>query len=93
VSSTAGSLSFASCDQGTFTALDANTGKPLWHFNAGQAITASPITFSFKGRQYIAVEAGSYVLTFALIERSSVAALRHRLGRVILGCERRASSA
>jgi alcohol dehydrogenase (cytochrome c) len=67
--STAGSLIFAGCDQGIFTALDAKTGKPLWHFNTGQAITASPIAYSFKGRQYIAVEAESDVLAFALFDR------------------------
>jgi alcohol dehydrogenase (cytochrome c) len=67
--STAGSLVFAGCDQGIFTALDAGSGKPLWHFNTGQAITASPITYSFKGRQYIAIEAGSDVLSFALFDR------------------------
>jgi alcohol dehydrogenase (cytochrome c) len=67
--STAGSLIFAGCDQGIFTGLDARTGKPLWHFNTGQAITASPITYSFKDRQYIAVEAGSDVLAFALFDR------------------------
>jgi alcohol dehydrogenase (cytochrome c) len=67
--STAGGVVFAGCDQGIFTALDAKTGKPLWHFNAGQAITASPITYSFKGRQYVAVAAGSDVLAFALFDR------------------------
>ena len=55
--STAGGLIFAGCDQGIFTAL---------HFNTGQAITASPITYTFKGRQYVAVEAGSNVLAFGL---------------------------
>jgi alcohol dehydrogenase (cytochrome c) len=67
--STAGGLVFAGSDQGIFTALDAVTGKPLWHFNTGQPITASPIAYSFKGRQYIAVEAGSDVLSFALFDR------------------------
>jgi len=66
--STAGSLIFAGCDQGIFTALDAASGKPLWHFNTGQAISASPITYSFKGRQYVAVEAGSNVVAFGLSE-------------------------
>ena len=65
--STAGGLIFAGCDQGIFTALDARTGQPLWHFNTGQAITASPITYSFKGRQYVAVEAGSDVVSFGLL--------------------------
>jgi len=65
--STAGGLLFAGSDQGIFTALDATTGRPLWHFNTGQAITASPITYSFKGRQYVAVEAGSDVVAFGLV--------------------------
>jgi len=71
--STAGGLIFAGCDQGIFTALDAKTGRPLWHFNTGQAITASPITYSFKGRQYVAVEAGSNVLAFALLDEAKSA--------------------
>ena len=44
--------------------------KPLWHFNTGQPITASPITYSFKGKQYVALAAGSNVLAFALHERN-----------------------
>jgi alcohol dehydrogenase (cytochrome c) len=66
--STAGGLIFAGCDQGIFTALDAKNGAPLWHFNVGQAISASPITYSFKGRQYVAVAAGSDVVAFGLFE-------------------------
>src|SRR4029077_6894984 len=71
--STAGGLIFAGCDQGIFTALDAKTGRPLWHFNTGQAITASPITYSLKGRQYVAVGAGSNVLAFALLDEAKSA--------------------
>ena len=63
--STAGGLVFAGDDQGVFTALDAKTGKALWHFNTGQQITASPMAYSFKGKQYIAVAAGSNVVSFA----------------------------
>ncbi len=64
--STAGGLIFAGDDQGVFTALDALTGQALWHFNTGQRISASPMTYSFKGKQYIAVEAGSNVVAFGL---------------------------
>ena len=64
--STAGGLIFAGDDQGGLTALDAATGKALWRFNTGQRISASPIAYSFKGRQYIAVEAGSNVVAFGL---------------------------
>ena len=68
--STAGGLVFAGDDQGVFTALDAKTGKALWHFNTGQQITASPIAYSFNGKQYIALAAGSNVLAFTLHERN-----------------------
>ena len=68
--STAGGLVFAGDDQGFLTALDAKSGKALWHFNTGQQISASPIAYSFKGKQYIALAAGSNVLAFALHERN-----------------------
>jgi len=63
--STAGGMLFAGDDQGTLTALDAATGKALWHFNTGQRISASPMAYMFKGRQYIAIAAGSNVVSFA----------------------------
>jgi len=66
VLSTAGGLIFAGDDQGFLTALDAKEGKPLWHFNTGQQITASPMTYSIDGKQYVALTAGSNVVAFAL---------------------------
>lgn len=63
--STAGGLVFAGDDQGTLTALDAATGKALWYFNTGQRISASPMAYMFKGRQYIAIAAGSNIVVFA----------------------------
>lgn len=66
--STAGGLLFAGDDQGEFTALDARTGKPLWHFNTGQQISASPIAYSFNGKDYIAIAAGSNLVAFGLPE-------------------------
>jgi alcohol dehydrogenase (cytochrome c) len=66
VLSTAGGLVFAGDDQGVLTALDAKTGKAAWHFNTGQQITASPVTYSVNGKQYVAIAAGSNVLAFAL---------------------------
>jgi alcohol dehydrogenase (cytochrome c) len=66
VTSTAGGLLFAGDDQGVLTALDAATGKPLWHFNAGQQIKSQPVTYSINGRQYVAIAAGSNVVAFAL---------------------------
>src|SRR4030095_9309344 len=64
--STAGGLLFAGDDQGGFTALDARAGKPLWFFNTGQAISASPIAYRFKSSDYIAIAAGSNVVAFGL---------------------------
>ena len=64
--STAGGLVFGGNDQGGFAALDARTGKALWHFNTGQAISASPIAYRFKEKDYIAIAAGSNVVAFGL---------------------------
>ncbi|MEO7649563.1 MAG: PQQ-binding-like beta-propeller repeat protein [Bryobacteraceae bacterium] len=64
--STAGGMVFAADDQGFLTALDALEGKALWHFNTGQQITSSPMAYSFRGRQHIAVTAGSNVVSFGL---------------------------
>ena len=66
VLSTAGGLLFAGEQQGTFTALDAKTGKPLWHFNTGALITAGPATYSVEGKQYVAVASYANVFAFAL---------------------------
>jgi len=66
--STAGGLLFAGNDQGGFDALEAKTGKPLWHFNTGQAISAQPIAYSFKDQDYVAIAAGSNVVAFGLYE-------------------------
>ncbi len=64
--STAGGLLFAGDDQGGFTALDARAGKPLWFFNTGQQISASPIAYSFKSKDYVAIAAGSNIVAFGL---------------------------
>ena len=49
-------------------AVDARTGAPLWSFQANQAWHASPMTYVFDGRQYLAVVAGSDVLALALVD-------------------------
>ncbi len=63
---TAGGLLFFGDDAQSFEALDALNGKPLWHFNTGQDMSASPMTYAVAGKQYVAVAAGSNVLSFAL---------------------------
>lgn len=67
--STAGGIVFAGDDQGELTALDAKNGKALWHFNTGMRISASPMTYSVKGEQYVAISAGSNVVSFGLVNR------------------------
>ena len=47
--STAGGVVFSPEEFGQFTALDSKTGKVLWHFNTGDVITASPISYSVNG--------------------------------------------
>jgi alcohol dehydrogenase (cytochrome c) len=55
-------------DSGALMAVDASTGKPLWKFQANQAWKASPMTYTFDGKQYIAVASGSSVISFALLQ-------------------------
>jgi PQQ-dependent dehydrogenase (methanol/ethanol family) len=66
--STAGGLIFFGDDDGQLVALDAATGKHLWHYSVGQNITASPITFMADGRQYITIVAETDVFTLGLFE-------------------------
>jgi len=33
-------------DAGSLEGLEASTGRPLWHFNTGQGIRASPMTYA-----------------------------------------------
>jgi PQQ-dependent dehydrogenase (methanol/ethanol family) len=69
VLSTAGGLVFLGETSGAFAAVDAKTGKFLWHFEANQPWKASPMTYTVNGRQYVAVASGANVLSFALPEK------------------------
>ena len=53
---------------GALMAADAVTGKPLWSFQTNQIWKASPMTYLFDGKQYIAVAAGSDILAFAILQ-------------------------
>jgi alcohol dehydrogenase (cytochrome c) len=66
VLSTEGGLVFVGEDGGAFAALDARSGKRLWHFQTNQLWKASPMTYSFDGKQYVAVAAGGAILAFSL---------------------------
>ena len=66
VLSTAGGLVFFGEDSGAFAALDAETGEPVWHFQANQEWKASPMTYMVGGRQYVAIGSGLGFWSFAL---------------------------
>lgn len=55
---TAGGLVFQGTALGKFNAYNAYTGEELWSFDAGLGISAPPITYKIKGRQYIALLVG-----------------------------------
>jgi len=63
---TTNGLIFFGNDAQSFEAVDAQNGKPLWHFNTGQSIAASPISYAINSKQYVAIAAGSNVFSFAL---------------------------
>lgn len=63
---TAGGLLFFADDAGSLEGVDAERGKPLWYFNTGQNMSASPMSYAVAGKQYVAIAAGSDVFSFAL---------------------------
>lgn len=66
VMSTATGLIAYGDDAENFVVADGGTGKPLWHFNVGQLIHASPMSYAIHDKQYFAVAAGSDVFSFAV---------------------------
>ncbi len=63
---TATGLVIFGAEGGELVAVDANDGKPLWNYATNQTWKASPMTYSFDGKQYIAVAAGPNILAFAV---------------------------
>ena len=55
---TDGDLIFGGDLQGDVFALDARTGQKLWSFNTGGRIASAPVSFSVRGKQYIAIASG-----------------------------------
>ncbi len=66
VMATGGGLVFAATGDGNLIALNSRTGAPLWHFQTGARIGASPMSYSVGGQQFVAISAGSVLYTFAL---------------------------
>ncbi|HTM50752.1 MAG TPA: PQQ-dependent dehydrogenase, methanol/ethanol family [Bryobacteraceae bacterium] len=65
---TAGGVVFFGDDDGQLVALDSKNGRHLWNFYMGQMLTASPITYSVEGKQYVTIAAATSVFTFGLFE-------------------------
>ena len=59
-------LLFAGTAEGNIIALESESGKPLWHFQAGGNIASAPMSYSVDGKQYIALAAGNVLYSFAL---------------------------
>lgn len=55
---TAGDLLFYGEGNGLFRALHARTGKLLWEYNCGAGANAMPVSYTVKGRQYVAMGCG-----------------------------------
>ncbi|MBI3680347.1 MAG: PQQ-binding-like beta-propeller repeat protein, partial [Acidobacteria bacterium] len=66
VMATAGGLVFTGTEDGYFMALDARTGKDLWHMNLGGRVIAGPMSYSSRGRQHVAIAAGGALFALAL---------------------------
>ncbi|MGH9616820.1 MAG: PQQ-dependent dehydrogenase, methanol/ethanol family, partial [Acidobacteriaceae bacterium] len=66
VMTTATGLVFFADDAGLFEAVNARSGKPLWHFLTGQTIHASPMSYSVAGKQFVAIAWGDDLFAFAL---------------------------
>lgn len=64
--STDGGLVFFGEDSGAFAAVDAKSGRLLWHFQTSQLWKASPMTYSVDGKQLLAVAAGGSIIAFGL---------------------------
>jgi alcohol dehydrogenase (cytochrome c) len=62
---TASGLVFVASEDGALLAVDGGTGKRLWSFPTNQTWRASPMTYRFDGRQFIAIAAGANILAFS----------------------------
>lgn len=51
-------LLFIGQPDGHLIAMDADSGRELWRFQTGAAISASPVSYEIDGEQYVAVYAG-----------------------------------
>jgi alcohol dehydrogenase (cytochrome c) len=55
---TDGGLIFTGTLLGKVIALDEETGETVWEFQTGSGINATPITYTYNGRQYLSIASG-----------------------------------
>jgi glucose dehydrogenase len=63
---TAAGILFYADPNGAFCAVDERTGKILWHYDTNVGMKGPPMTYAVDGKQFVAVTAGSVLLSFAL---------------------------
>jgi alcohol dehydrogenase (cytochrome c) len=66
VISTASGLVLFGENSGSFVAADASNGRILWQFMTNSLISASPMSYMFDKKEFIAIAAGREVIAFAL---------------------------
>ena len=66
VLSTAGDLVFGGGMDGTFVALEAQTGELLWHVNLGGPNASGPISYAVDGKQYVVGTGAGTLFVFGL---------------------------
>lgn len=66
VISTASGLVFFGENSGSFVAADAKDGKVLWEFPTNQVWKASPMSYMFDNKQYIAIAVAQSIVAFGL---------------------------
>jgi alcohol dehydrogenase (cytochrome c) len=57
---------FSGTNEGSFFALDAASGKPLWRFETGAQDRGNPISYGDERRQHVVVASGRALFCFAL---------------------------
>jgi PQQ-dependent dehydrogenase (methanol/ethanol family) len=63
---TAGGLIFTGDTNGHFRAFNQDNGAVLWDVNLGSPVTGYPITYSVRGKQYVAVSTGNSLVSSGL---------------------------
>ena len=67
VLTTATNVLFTGDSSSNLVALDAATGKSIWHANLGAAVSNGPMSYELDGTQYVVVGAGDCLFGFAML--------------------------